>query len=88
MENATSEPVKLKASTEILDRAGIRGGQEFDLTAKVVDERPAAQIIAERLERLAGVALERATTLVDNDTQEITDAEIVEVEEEEQSESK
>jgi hypothetical protein len=92
MENAASEPVRLKASTEILDRAGIRGGQEFDVTAKVIDARPAAQIIAERLERLAGVALERATALVNNDTEEITDAEIVEVEveeeEEEPSESK
>lgn len=78
MENATSEPVKLKASTEILDRAGIRGGTEFDVTARVADERPAAQIIAERLERLAGTALQKATELVESNTEEITDAEIVE----------
>ena len=53
MQHATSEPVKLKASTEILDRAGIRGGMEVDATVKAVDARPAAVIIMERLNRLA-----------------------------------
>lgn len=52
MESAESEPVKLKAATEILDRAGIRGGIEID--AKVeVNERPAEEQIRERLMRLA-----------------------------------
>jgi hypothetical protein len=52
MESAESEQVKLKAATEILDRAGIRGGVEID--AKVeVNERPADDIIRERLARLA-----------------------------------
>lgn len=52
MESAESEPVKLKAATEILDRAGIRGGVEID--AKVeVSERPAEEQIRERLMRLA-----------------------------------
>lgn len=51
MESAESEPVKLKAATEILDRAGIRGGVEIE--AKVeVSERPADDIIRERLARL------------------------------------
>lgn len=51
MESAESEQVKLKAATEILDRAGIRGGVEID--AKVeVNERPADDIIRERLARL------------------------------------
>lgn len=82
MTNATSEPVKLKASTEILDRAGIRGGQEFDLTAKVVDGRPAAQIIAERLARLAPEAVINAVELsqagVTIDGEVVSDAEIIE----------
>ena len=56
MQHATSEPVKLKASTEILDRAGIRGGMEVDATIKAVDSRPAAVIIMERLNRLASSA--------------------------------
>lgn len=52
MESAESEQVKLKAATEILDRAGIRGGVELD--AKVeINERPADDIIRERLARLA-----------------------------------
>ena len=51
MESAESEPVKLKAATEILDRAGIRGGVEID--AKVdINVQPAAQLINERLLRL------------------------------------
>ena len=51
MESAESEPVKLKAATEILDRAGIRGGVEID--AKVdINIQPAAILINERLMRL------------------------------------
>jgi hypothetical protein len=56
MENAESEPVKLKAASEILDRAGIKGGYEFDVNVEVTDARPAASVIAERLERLAAGA--------------------------------
>ena len=81
MLNAASEPVRLKASTEILDRAGIRGGQEFDVTAKVVDGRPAAQIIAERLARLAPQAVVNAGELIEAGVTidpNISDAEIVE----------
>jgi hypothetical protein len=85
MENAISEPVKLKAATEILDRAGVRGGIEFDASVKVTDDRPAAVIIQERLARLAtGAALQVAGELaaagvqVGNDTNDIHDAEEVE----------
>lgn len=57
MESAESEPVKLKAATEILDRAGIRGGVEID--AKVdLNVQPAANIITERLLRLRPQAQE------------------------------
>jgi hypothetical protein len=81
MENAESEPVKLKAATEILDRAGIRGGVEIDTTVNV-DVRPAAQVIAERLERLAQGAIQTAARLAEagihvNATDEIQDAVIV-----------
>jgi hypothetical protein len=85
MENAISEPVKLKAATEILDRAGVRGGIEFDASVKVTDDRPAAVIIQERLARLAtGAALQVAGELaasgveLTNDTSDIHDAEEVE----------
>jgi len=67
MESAESEPVKLKAATEILDRAGVRGGIEID--AKVeVSLKPAASLIEERLARLRPQA------------QNIIDAEVVESE--------
>jgi len=85
MENAISEPVKLKAATEILDRAGVRGGIEFDASVKVTDDRPAAVIIQERLARLAtGAALQVAGELaasgveLTNDTSDIQDAEEIE----------
>lgn len=75
MEFAESEPVKLKAATEILDRAGVRGGMEID-TNVLMDVRPAAQIIAERLERLAVGAIHTAARLAE-DGQKIIDAEVV-----------
>jgi hypothetical protein len=75
MEFAESEPVKLKAATEILDRAGVRGGVEIDTNVNI-DVRPAAQIIAERLERLTLGAATAARLLTDDGVQPI-DAEVV-----------
>lgn len=50
--NAESEPVRLKAATEILDRVGVRGGMEID--AKVeVEQVDNATVIREKLQRLA-----------------------------------
>jgi len=79
MEFAESEPVKLKAATEILDRAGVRGGVEIDTNVNI-DVRPAAQIIAERLERLSSGALSEAMRLANSGVQAI-DAEVVTEEE-------
>lgn len=81
MENAESEPVKLKAATEILDRAGVRGGIEID-TSVNIDVRPAASVIAERLERLAQGAISTAARLAEaglhvEPDKEIIDAEVV-----------
>lgn len=76
MEFAESEPVKLKAATEILDRAGVRGGVEIDTNVNI-DVRPAAQIIAERLERLSSGALSEAIRLSKNGV-DVVDAEVVE----------
>lgn len=53
MESAINEQVALKASTEILDRAGVRGGTELDIGVDVTDRRPAHIIVSERLARLA-----------------------------------
>lgn len=75
METAESEPVKLKAATEILDRAGVRGGIEVD-TSVNIDVRPAASIIAERLQRLTATAAEASARL--SPEPETIDAEVVE----------
>jgi hypothetical protein len=63
METAISEPVKLKAATEILDRAGVRGGMELNIDIKNTDRSP-AEILAERLARLEAVASMRTAELV------------------------
>lgn len=81
MENAESEPVKLKAATEILDRAGVRGGVEIDTNVNI-DVRPAASVIAERLERIAQGAISTAARLAEaglhiEPDKEIIDAEVV-----------
>jgi hypothetical protein len=55
MESAQSEPVRLKASTEILDRAGVRGGVELDVGVDVTVRSP-HEVIKERLARLAAGA--------------------------------
>ena len=65
METAISEPVKLKAATEILDRAGVRGGMELNIDVKTTDRSP-AEILAERLARLEAVASQRTIQLVDS----------------------
>lgn len=81
MINGESELVQLKASTEILDRAGVRGGIEVDTTVNI-DVRPAASIIAERLERLTAGAISNAlrinSVLEDETDANVIDAEVVE----------
>jgi hypothetical protein len=52
MMGAESEPVRLKATTELLDRAGVRGGYEVESNVRVEQVDPAQQV-RERLERLA-----------------------------------
>ena len=81
MEFAESEPVKLKAATEILDRAGVRGGIEIDSNLSI-DVRPAADVIAERLDRLAQGAISTAARLAEagltvQPDKDIIDAEVV-----------
>lgn len=95
IENGESEPVKLKAATEILDRAGLRAG--FDVSTDVtIDVRPAAAIIAERLKRLSEgsetlSALNVGEKLDDSDSDSgsgsIIEGEIVESEESDQNET-
>lgn len=55
MTTAQSEAIRMKSATEILDRAGVRGGTEI---AVQIDPqgRSAAEIVSERLNRLASAA--------------------------------
>lgn len=55
--NAESEPVKLKATTEILDRAGVRAGVEIEISGEVEVRDPGAEVRA-RLEKIASRRLE------------------------------
>lgn len=57
MESAVSEPVRLKAATELLDRAGIRGGVEIDQNVSI-EVRPAKELLMERLAKLAPQAIQ------------------------------
>lgn len=50
--NASGEAVRLKASTEILDRVGVRGGIEIDARVEVEQVDP-SKAIREKLQRLA-----------------------------------
>lgn len=87
MDSAESEPVKLKAATEILDRAGIRAGIDIN-TDVTIDVRPAASIISERLERLANNAIEAQRRLVSAESEQETIIEAEVVEEKETDETK
>jgi hypothetical protein len=73
MENAVSEPARLKAATEILDRAGVRGGVELDIAVDTTKRSP-ADIVAERLQRLAQSAQASAALLPGV---EVVDADVV-----------
>jgi hypothetical protein len=52
LDSADSEQVRLKAATEILDRAGVRAGFEIDASL-TADPASAALMIADRLRKLA-----------------------------------
>jgi hypothetical protein len=84
MESAEAEQVRLKASTEILDRAGLRGGQDINIDMEVTDARPAAQVVLERLQRLqegaAMMAARTAAEIVQNGHPDEDDSEVVEAE--------
>lgn len=80
MATATSEPVRLGAAKEILDRAGIRGGIEVD--QQVIVMQPAAETIRERLDRLRAGAVAKqeleARMLGAGAVEEVVDAEVIE----------
>lgn len=58
MDTAVSEPVRLGAAKEILDRAGVRGGVELDVKGEL-EVVSHADIVRQRIEKLRQGALER-----------------------------
>lgn len=86
METAQSEPVRLKASTEILDRAGVRSGMEIDLGVELKDARSPAEIVQERLAKLSSAAVQTARIIQKLEDDQVQDAEVVEEEPEETKE--
>jgi hypothetical protein len=86
METAQSEPVRLKASTEILDRAGVRSGMEIDFGVELKDARSPAEIVQERLAKLSTAAVQTARIMKGLEDDQIQDAEVVEEEPEETKE--
>ena len=80
METAQSEPVRLKASTEILDRAGVRSGMEIDLGVELKDARSPAEIVQERLAKLSSAAVQTARIMKKLEDDQVQDAEVVDEE--------
>lgn len=75
----SGESIRLKASTEILDRAGIRGGFEVKIDAEIT-ESP-AEVIRKRIEELKKGADTAAKMRADREAElsgDIVDAELVE----------
>jgi len=80
MEKATSEPVRLGAAKEILDRAGVRGGSDLDVKMSI-EMKPASETIRERLEELRAGAIKKQAVMdaltagpvtdADGDTEEV-----------------
>lgn len=78
MEPGTGEAIRLKATTEVLDRAGIRGGIEIEVTGDVMDS-PADELAKRLLKLRAGAeAVQRMKEERVAADAEVVDAEIVE----------
>lgn len=78
LDDATSEQVRARAAEQILDRAGIRGGVEVDMTATVTT-RPADEVLKERLDKLqkAAAVIEAAKKEQESDML-VLEAEVIE----------
>lgn len=62
MANSGADNVRLKAAESVLDRTGIRGGAEIDVTVTDVSGQDPAQTLAERLSKLKVAADKLADT--------------------------
>jgi len=64
-QNATSEAVRLKAATEVLDRSGLKGGHEVDVSVNV-GTNP-SEILKDRLAALRQTAVDDATQVIEGE---------------------
>ena len=67
--------VRLKASSEVLDRVGVKGGSDLDVTIRTEADMSPAEVIRARLERLA--AASSAPELPSSAGESVIDAEVV-----------
>ena len=78
MEPGTADGIRLKAATEVLDRAGVRGGPE--VAVEVSTKPDAAKIVSDRLKQLASrtrAVEEREREAAEAEDLGIIDAEVV-----------
>lgn len=54
--NSTADNVKLKAATEVLDRAGVKSADQLEIDLRVSDDLSPAAALAERLDKLKKAA--------------------------------
>lgn len=74
MMTATSEPVRLQAARDILDRAGVRAGFEIDVA--IADQRPAGDILRDKMLELRKNLT--ATSTPEEETDDTIVAEVIE----------
>lgn len=75
LQPGTSEGIRLKAATEVLDRIGVRGGFEVDVEVQHTEDP--AQVLAQRLKVLRERGLAGTAHLTDKPAEVIEDAEVV-----------
>lgn len=82
MQPGTGEAIRLKAATEVLDRAGIRGGFEVKVEGEIISS-PADEL-QKRMDKLreGALAVQRMKDERDAESADVVDAEIVEEEDE------
>lgn len=74
MVNASGEGIRLKAAQDVLDRAGVKGAIEVDVT--VTQTETAAERVQRRLETLSK-RLTKAEEPVEEDEEDIVDVDII-----------
>lgn len=78
MQPGTAEAIRLKAATEVLDRAGIRGGFEISVDADITAHSAASEIEKRLAELKEGAAAVRRLRGEEDTDSDIVEGEIIE----------